>query len=151
MLHFISFLKCILLHSTHSHISTEASKERGADIGKPKSGRKWKRIQQTRASASGKPKSKTAWAQKQKRRRDAKRVKEMEKELVERKKQKKREARERREENARRKLENEMKSAHVQEIVKVDKLKNMSKKQLKHIRRTSVRADGTMELVPVYK
>ena len=130
---------------------TEASEERTVVRGAPKSGRKWKRVQTTRSSAAGKPQSKSAWERKQKRRRDAKRVKEMEKEMVERKKQKKREARERREENARRKLENEMKSAHVQEIVKVDKLKRMSKKQLKHIRRTSVRADGTMELVPVYK
>ena len=144
----------MLYHIEYVYIQTmctEAPKDRDVVHGAPKSGRKWKRVQSTRSSASGKPKSSAAWERKQKRRRDAKRLKEMEKEMVERKKQKKREMRERREENARRKMENEMRSTHVQEIVKVDKLKNMSKKQLKHIRRTSVRADGTVELIPVYK
>lgn len=77
-------------------------------------------------------------------------MKTLERELIEKKKAKKREARARREENERRRIENEMRSTSYQEITRVDKLRKMSKKQLKHIRRTSVRADGTVELVGLY-
>jgi len=121
--------------------------------GPPKSGRKWKMRQATRASAAGIVKNKSAWDVQMKRKRAEKASREKEKEMVEKRRQKKIRKRERTLMNQRRKAENEMKSTSYQVInnTKGDKLKKMSKKQLKHIRKTSVRADGTVELVPVYQ
>ena len=132
--------------------NTKAATFRTQVDGKPKSGRKWKTIQQSRSSASSRKKESkgTAWERQEKRRKERKRMKDRERALIEKRKEKKREKRERRLANRKRKIENEMKSTTVQEITRLDKLKTMNKKQLKKIRRTSVRADGTVELVPLY-
>lgn len=49
-----------------------------------------------------------------------------------------------------RRAENEFKSAQVQELSDPTKLKRMSKKQLRTIKRVRVNDDGVRELVPAY-
>lgn len=56
-----------------------------------------------------------------------------------------------REEKAKRKAENELKSASYQVLANPEKLKQMSKKQLRQIKRTRVNKDGVVELVGAYE
>lgn len=49
-----------------------------------------------------------------------------------------------------RKAENEFRAASLQEITDPGKLKRMSKKQLRQVKRVRVRDDGARELVPAY-
>jgi len=119
--------------------------------GRPVSGRNWKLKQQTRASAAGTKKDNSAWKVQQKRKRQKAAMKAKENEIIEERKRRKMAKRLRIEANKKRKAENEMRSTTVQVITRADKMKKMSKKQLRQIRKQSVRADGTVELVPVYK
>lgn len=62
----------------------------------------------------------------------------------------KRERGERIAENRKRRAENEFKSAVVQELSDPTKLKKMSKKQLRQIKRVRINDEGVRELVPAY-
>ena len=129
---------------------SEAAKERETFANRPKSGRTWKRIQTRRSSASGQVKTKSAWDKQQERKKDKLRVKALQQKLIEERKEKKRLKKMRQQMNKKRKLENELRAVTTQEITRTEKISKMTKKQLKHLRKTSVRADGTVELVPVY-
>jgi hypothetical protein len=59
------------------------------------------------------------------------------------------EVRTKREEKRKRRAENALKSAQYQ-VLDPATLKRMSKKQLRHVRRTRVNADGVVELVGAY-
>jgi len=58
--------------------------------------------------------------------------------------------RERAVDKARRRAENELKGASYQVISNPDKLKRMTKKQLRQVKKTRVNKDGVTELVPAY-
>lgn len=60
------------------------------------------------------------------------------------------ERRERQLEKERRRAENQLKGASYQVISDPTKLKKMTKKQLRQIKKTRVNKDGVMELVPAY-
>lgn len=60
------------------------------------------------------------------------------------------ERRERQLEKQRRRAENELKGASYQVISDPTKLKKMSKKQLRQVKKTRVNKDGVTELVPAY-
>lgn len=77
-------------------------------------------------------------------------AKELHDRLKEAKEQEKKDRIEKMMEKRRRKAENEFKSAVVQEISDPTKLKRMSKKQLRQIKRVRVNDDGIKELAPAY-
>ena len=56
-----------------------------------------------------------------------------------------------REEKLKRKQENELKSAQVQVITKTHKLKTMSKKQLRQIKKSRLTKQGVVEYVGLYE
>ena len=58
--------------------------------------------------------------------------------------------RERAVEKQRRRAENELKGASYQVISNPEKLKRMTKKQLRQVKKTRVNKDGVTELVPAY-
>ena len=66
------------------------------------------------------------------------------------KKQKVLDAKERREEQNKRRLANQMKTASTQSI-NPEKIKGMSKKQLRNIRKTAIGKNGQVELIPAYR
>jgi rRNA-processing protein CGR1 len=70
--------------------------------------------------------------------------------ILEDRKTAKAEAKEKREEKQRRRAENELRTAQYQVISDPAKLKKMSKRQLRQVKRTTVNAKGQMELVPAY-
>lgn len=121
--------------------------------GRPKSGRVWKTKQAYRTSAQtrkGVLKHLASDFEKRKQLQDKQRqVREYEKELQEQTRQKKVNERLRREEKQRRRMENEYKTVVVQQI-NPQKIKGMSKKQLRSIRKTSMNKNGQVELVNPY-
>jgi hypothetical protein len=142
--------------------------------GVPKSGRSWKIKQTARSSAQMKKGvlshlSKT-FEERDVERQKRKMVKELEREMIEDRKRKKLEEKTRREEQQKRRQENEYKNSVVQEVrrccvialqyllilhftlivceqLKPEKLKGMSKKQLRSVRKTAVNKHGQVELV----
>ena len=58
-------------------------------------------------------------------------------------------AREKREEKRKRRAENELKASQVQ-VIDGQRMKKMSKKQLRSIKRTRLNKDGVVEYVPAY-
>mmetsp|Transcript_33069 Transcript_33069/g.53946 ORF Transcript_33069/g.53946 Transcript_33069/m.53946 type:complete len:143 (+) Transcript_33069:64-492(+) len=121
--------------------------------GKPTSGRVWKKPQK-RASTiktSGTTQLRSTWAQKmeERKKKDAykARIEDMKEqkriEIETRKKEK--------EEREARRQENEMKATQYQTITKTGKLRGMSKKQLRQIKKTRVNTKtGKVELVDLY-
>eukprot|EP00981_Chlorochromonas_danica_P012008 scaffold4368_cov180-Ochromonas_danica.AAC.21 len=73
-------------------------------------------------------------------------ARDLEKEMKEEKKRKKEEERQRREEQEKRRLANEFKTTTFQ-VIKADKIKGMSKKQLRMVKKTSMNKNGQLELV----
>eukprot|EP00128_Syssomonas_multiformis_P011505 Colp12_sorted_trinity150504_noHs@25236 len=121
--------------------------------GLAKSGRVWKVKQNARSSAqlqkgvlSHLAKS---FEQKEAERQAKKNVKELEREMIEEKKARILAEKTRREEQQKRRQENEYKNAVTQQL-NPEKLKGMSKKQLRSVRKTSVNQFGQVELVNPY-
>eukprot|EP01039_Chlorochromonas_danica_P011427 gene11427-12776_t len=118
--------------------------------GLPKSGRFWKKKQICRASTQNRQGvlshlSKTLDEKMAKKQRE-KAARDLEKEMKEEKKRKKEEERQRREEQEKRRLANEFKTTTFQ-VIKADKIKGMSKKQLRMVKKTSMNKNGQLELV----
>ena len=120
----------------------------------PASGRWWKpkqsqRFSMTKIKAQKKTLS-TSWKRKMEQRKLKKQMKEYERSLIEKKIQKREEQKQERLDWQKRRAENEMKSSSVQVIKDPNKLKKMSKKQLRQIKKTQVGKDGTTKYVPAY-
>ena len=118
--------------------------------GKPKSGRPWKVKQKTLSSAQHRQGivshlSRT-FEEKEKLRIDKERTLSLEREMKDEKKQKIREEKERREAQQKRRMENEFKNS-VYQTLRPDKLKGMSKKQLRSVKKTAMNKNGQVELV----
>ncbi|OQR92401.1 hypothetical protein ACHHYP_03748 [Achlya hypogyna] len=121
--------------------------------GKPVSGRPWKKAQTARKSMMTYKATKTlstTWEEKMAMKAKKKEMKDLEHEIAARKRQERLDKKLAREEKEKRRLENEMKSATVQNISKTHKLKTMSKKQLRNIRKTRMNKNGVVEYVPIY-
>ncbi|KNB46161.1 hypothetical protein JH06_1016 [Blastocystis sp. subtype 4] len=93
---------------------------------------------------------KTSWQEKEERRKRLQRTKELEKSITERRIEEKRQRRQQIEERRARREQNEIKSMKVQTIRDTNKLKKMSKKQLKQIKKTRVDKNGNVEYVSAY-
>ncbi|CEG38820.1 Predicted coiled-coil protein [Plasmopara halstedii] len=121
--------------------------------GRPVSGRVWKKVQKTRFSTQSLKGSKvlsTTWEEKMLQRSKLKNLKELQTEIKMRRQAEKDAKRQAREEKEKRRKENELKSAAVQVISRTHRLKTMSKKQLRNIKKTIVNKHGVVEYVPVY-
>ncbi|EGZ10983.1 hypothetical protein PHYSODRAFT_264714 [Phytophthora sojae] len=133
--------------------TTTASKAAGPPRGRPVSGRVWKKVQKTRFSAQGFKGTKvlsTTWEEKMLKRSKLKELKELQAEIKARRQAERDAKRQAREEKEKRRKENELKSASVQVISRTHRLKTMSKKQLRNIKKTIVNKQGVVEYVPVY-
>lgn len=121
--------------------------------GIPKSGRVWKKKQTARFSSikrQGVLKHMSTSYEKKMAQRDAKdQVKQLEKEMKEERQRQREAERLRREEKKKRLAENEYKNASFQ-VINANKLKTMSKKQLRQVKKTSVNKLGKVELVNAY-
>lgn len=119
-----------------------------------KSGRTWKSEQTTRTSTQKRHGVSghlaTSYEDKKKQRQLKDEVKQLEKEMIDDIKAKKAAEKLRREEQEKRRMANEFKTATFQEI-KPQKLKGMSKKQLRSIKKTAMNQNGQVELVPLYE
>lgn len=122
--------------------------------GRAKSGRFWKTKQTVRTSMDKKKgmmsKMRKTYEAHKAEREARKSMKALENEMKAEKDQKKADEKARREERDRRRKENEFKTSAFQTI-NGEKLKKMSKKQLKNIAKTSMGKNGQLELVPAYK
>ncbi|KAJ1416362.1 hypothetical protein B484DRAFT_454306 [Ochromonadaceae sp. CCMP2298] len=127
-------------------------KEKAAVIpaGVPKSGRSWKVTQSSRSSAQSKKgvltHLATTFEERATTRNKERNAKELEREMIEDKKRKKLDERDRRDEQLKRRQENEYKNSVYQQL-NPEKLKSMSKKQLRSVRKTAVNKFGKVELV----
>ncbi|XP_062502930.1 coiled-coil domain-containing protein 86-like [Corticium candelabrum] len=106
-----------------------------AKKGRPKSGRWWKAEGKRKSSLIGDKPLHTSWRKRVKQREEKKALKEYEQQLKEELQRQKEEKRKRIEEHRKRKEENERKAEVVQVITNTAKLKRLSKKQRKNIRK----------------
>ncbi|KAJ0401049.1 hypothetical protein ATCC90586_004154 [Pythium insidiosum] len=116
--------------------------------GRPVSGRPWKTTQKTRFSSAkykGTKTLSTTWEEKIAMRAKSKELKELQSEIKARRQAEKDEKKRAREEREKRRAENELKSASVQVISRTNRLKSMSKKQLRNIRKTIVNKHGVVD------
>ncbi|CAH0521376.1 unnamed protein product [Peronospora belbahrii] len=121
--------------------------------GRPVSGRVWKKVQKTRFSGQGYTGTKllsSTWEEKMLKRTKLKELKALQEEIKNRRQSERDAKRQAREEKEKRRKENELKSAAVQVISRTHRLKTMSKKQLRNIKKTIVNKQGVVEYVPVY-
>mmetsp|Transcript_8136 Transcript_8136/g.12157 ORF Transcript_8136/g.12157 Transcript_8136/m.12157 type:complete len:158 (-) Transcript_8136:622-1095(-) len=118
--------------------------------GRPKSGRVWKVKKTVRTSAHCRKGVLSHLAktfdERQAIRQKLALVKEVEKEMLENRKERKREIRQRTADKHKRRMENEYKNSEYQ-VLRPEKLKTMSKKQLRAVRKTSMNQNGQIELV----
>ncbi|XP_065291684.1 coiled-coil domain-containing protein 86-like isoform X1 [Dermacentor albipictus] len=103
--------------------------------GVPKSGRVWKSEKKRFSSMVKDRPLKTSWKFKMEQRAERKALLALDRELKEEKKRKIEEKKKRREENLRRREENAKKAEVVQVIKNTAKIKRMSKKQLRHVKK----------------
>lgn len=148
--------------------------------GRPVSGRPWKTVQKTRFSGAkytGTAKLSTTWEQKLVKKAHAKELKALQDEIKARRQGERDAKRQAREDKEKRRKENELKSAAVQvvrcccfamvlvwkavgliaargvrlvQISRTHRIKGMSKKQLRNIKKTIVNKHGVVEYVPIY-
>ena len=105
------------------------------------------------ASANPKNVMSAAYASQQRKREQKKRVQQLQRELKEKDAEKKRASREAKEERLKRKQDNEFASSTVQSLGKnmATKLKNMTKKQLRQIKKTRMTSNGSLEYVSPFQ
>jgi len=132
-------------------VKDESTKQASSvPFGKPKSGRTWKVRETCRASTFSRQgvlshMSKSLEVRKREKEKKEQ-AKAFENFMKEEKKMKSDAEKERREENKRRRTMNEYKNS-VYQVINPEKIKNMSKKQLRMIKKTSVNKSGQVELV----
>ncbi|KAG7397564.1 hypothetical protein PHYBOEH_000497 [Phytophthora boehmeriae] len=139
--------------ATTQQTKPSASNKTAPPRGRPVSGRVWKKVQKTRFSAQGFKGTKvlsTTWEEKMLKRSKLKELKELQAEIKARRQGERDAKKQAREEKEKRRKENELKSAAVQVISRTHRLKTMSKKQLRNIKKTIVNKQGVVEYVPVY-
>ncbi|DAZ92570.1 TPA: hypothetical protein N0F65_012800 [Lagenidium giganteum] len=139
--------------TTPAEHDANAADNKEVPRGRAVSGRVWKKVQKTRFSSQTYKATKvlsTTWEEKMLKRAKLKELKELQAEIKNRRQAEKDEKKRAREERERRRAENELKSASVQVISKTHKLKTMSKKQLRNVKKTIVNKQGVVEYVPVY-
>jgi hypothetical protein len=104
-------------------------------------------------SANPKNVMSAAYASQQRKREQKKRVQQLQRELKEKDSEKKRALREAKEERLKRKQDNEFASSTVQSLGKnmATKLKNMTKKQLRQIKKTRMTSNGSLEYVSPFQ
>ena len=153
--------KAVAIDKSNTEINinkNESSKPNGVAIqipdGRPKSGRPWKIKQSTRTSMDKKKgvmyRFRKSYDTHKQEREKKLAMKILEREMKAEKQEKKDQEKARREEKERRRKENEFKTSSFQQI-NGEKLKKMSKKQLRNIAKTSMSKSGALELVPAYK
>ncbi|KAK8800717.1 hypothetical protein WA158_000042 [Blastocystis sp. Blastoise] len=121
--------------------------------GAPKGGRTWKdpAIQKfTSMKYEGNPQLKTTWDMKKQQRDAKRRMKDLENQIIEDRKEQKREHKKKIEEHAKRRAQNELRSAKIQVLSDPTKIKAMSKKQLRQIKKSRMNANGEIEYVSPY-
>lgn len=121
--------------------------------GKCVSGRVWKKTQGERFSKikhRGVKVLTSSWEEKLAKKAKKQEMQALEQEIRDRKRKEIEERKAAREEKLKRKQENEFKSAQVQVITKTSKLKGLSKKQLRHIKKTRLTKQGVVEYVGLY-
>ncbi|KAF1328665.1 putative glycosyl hydrolase family 17 protein, partial [Globisporangium splendens] len=121
-----------------------------APIGKPVSGRTWKKVEKTRFSAvkyKGTKTLSTSWEEKMLKRAKLKELKALQDEIKVRRQSERDAKRQAREEKEKRRKENELKSASVQVISRTHRMKTMSKKQLRNIKKTIVNKHGVVDVI----
>eukprot|EP00947_MAST-08B_sp_MAST-8B-sp1_P001557 g1557.t1 len=126
------------------------SVQRRKDQGLPESGRNWKQRQPRRASATKTKHTKTlssTFEQKMLKKANLQRVKDYQNEIKEKRRAEIEDRRRRHEEQEKRKAENELKSTKFQIIRNGEKLKKMSKKKLRQVRKLQVNKHGVAEIV----
>mmetsp|Transcript_2436 Transcript_2436/g.6167 ORF Transcript_2436/g.6167 Transcript_2436/m.6167 type:complete len:277 (+) Transcript_2436:50-880(+) len=120
----------------------------------PASGRWWKKHQVEKNSMQiykANPKTlSTSWEKKMALRKKRETIKDLEAQLKAQRDEDNRIAREKRAAKKKRKAENELKNARVQVLRNTEKIKKMSKKQLRMVKKTEVDEDGNVRLVPLY-
>ena len=136
-------------------MSAEEEKTNHTHRGTNKSGRGWKTVRKEKASmAILKPLRKTlgsSWEKKQAEKQKVKEAKELQREILEKKKAKIEKEKVRNAANRKRKAENELKNAKVQVMSHPEKIKKMSKKQLRSVYKTRMGDDGVVRLVGAYE
>ncbi|TMW67112.1 hypothetical protein Poli38472_012228 [Pythium oligandrum] len=143
------------LETTAPAVSTSTKQTDKQEIprGRPVSGRVWKTTQKTRFSSAkykGTKVLSTTWEAKLAKRAKTKELKALQDEIKSRRQHEKEEKKRAREEREKRRAENELKSASVQVISRTNRIKTMSKKQLRNVKKTIVNKHGVVEYVPVY-
>eukprot|EP00924_Labyrinthula_sp_SR-Ha-C_P008374 snap_masked-scaffold_11-processed-gene-11.6-mRNA-1 protein AED:0.04 eAED:0.04 QI:0/-1/0/1/-1/1/1/0/137 len=91
-----------------------------------------------------------SWEDKVRRRKEQQRIKEYERELKRTAEERKQQKIEKMKEKRKRKAENEAKSTIYQVIKNTDKIKKMSKKQLRSIKKSHIDKEGNLSYVPIY-
>ena len=121
--------------------------------GRPKSGRIWKLKQTMRFSSQQRQgvvsHLNNTFVEKERLRENRDRMLSLEREMKEAKKQEMREEKERREAQKKRRMENEYKNS-VYQSLNPEKLKGMSKKQLRSVKKTAMNKNGQIELVNLF-
>ncbi|ETV77430.1 hypothetical protein H257_08847 [Aphanomyces astaci] len=134
-------------------VTVAESKKEEPPRGVPVSGRSWKKTQRSKNSMMTYKATKTlstTWDEKMAAKSKKKEMKDLEHEIANRKKQEKVDKRVAREEKEKRRIANEFKASTLQVIKKTHKLKSMSKKQLRNIKKTRMNKNGEIELVSAY-
>lgn len=124
-----------------------------APMGKPVSGRTWKKAEKARFSTvryKGTKVLSTSWEDKVAKRAKQTELKALQNEIKSRRQGERDAKRQAREEKEKRRKENEFKSASVQVISRTHRMKTMSKKQLRNVKKTIVNKQGVVEYVPIY-
>ncbi|KAH9255774.1 hypothetical protein BASA81_006168 [Batrachochytrium salamandrivorans] len=123
--------------------------------GMNKSNRNWKLVKTEKGRACIlRPMQKTlgaSWEKKQKIRLQNQENKEIQQALQDRRREQSEEARRNRVNKLKRKAENELKSSKIQVMSHPEKIKKMSKKQLKQVYKTRMGDDGVVRLVGAYQ
>ena len=134
---------------------TQAMKKEDVHRGRNKSNRSWKSPRTEKASmAIYRPLKKTlgsTWEKKQADKLKLKEAKELQNEIVEKKREQVQKDLKRLAEKRKRKAENELRSAKVQVMSHPEKIKKMSKKQLRSVYKTRMGEDGVVRLVGAYE
>lgn len=119
----------------------------------PVSGRWWKGVEKSRHSMKFKKPSKLtkSWKRKMEERKKRKEIKQLENEVNALREEKKEKERVKRENKRKRKAAADMMNTRYQVITNADKIKKMSRKQLRKIKKAKVDNEGNVKFVGIYE